>query len=261
MLNDTSLGLKKRSLKHQPGRLAIGEAKILCGKRQVCGLSLHGALPHLEAIRLSESFYYRAGEIFRMGEIDIKAMSPICSMWFMNRTIFLIDGFNLYHSVKSASRDLGLKGRGTKWLNIYALCSSYLHLIGEGAAITCIYYFSALAKHLESRNPFIVRRHQDFIRCLESTGVTAELGRFKAKDGICTWCNKKMVRYEEKETDVAIAVKLFELSAAGGCDTIVVMTGDTDIAPAVRASKRLFPHIEICFLFPYGRKKKNWRSL
>jgi hypothetical protein len=34
----------------------------------------------------------------------------------MNRVAFLVDGFNLYHSLKSASFDLGLQGHGTKRL-------------------------------------------------------------------------------------------------------------------------------------------------
>jgi len=41
---------------------------------------------------------------------------------YMNIVIFLIDGFNLYHSLIDASYDLKLNGKGTKWLNIYSLC-------------------------------------------------------------------------------------------------------------------------------------------
>ncbi|GEM_PF-1765620 len=32
----------------------------------------------------------------------------------MSRTIFLIDGFNVYHSLKQASIDLRLAGKGTR---------------------------------------------------------------------------------------------------------------------------------------------------
>ena len=63
----------------------------------------------------------------------------------MNRTAFLVDGFNLYHSLVDASRDTG--GVGTKWLDLRALCASYLSGIGGGAQISQIVYFSALAVH------------------------------------------------------------------------------------------------------------------
>lgn len=57
----------------------------------------------------------------------------------MNRTVFLIDGFNLYHSLRDASRDL--HGVQTKWLDLRALCESYLATVGNNAQCTDIYYF------------------------------------------------------------------------------------------------------------------------
>ncbi len=82
---------------------------------------------------------------------------------FMIRTSFLIDGFNLYHSVKTASHDLGLSGGGTRWLDIRSMCQSYLHLIDTAARLSEIYYFSALAKHLEMRKPDVTLRHKNYI--------------------------------------------------------------------------------------------------
>ena len=41
----------------------------------------------------------------------------------MNRTTFLVDVFNLYHSVKEAGKDLGVP---TKWLDLRSLLSFYL---------------------------------------------------------------------------------------------------------------------------------------
>jgi uncharacterized LabA/DUF88 family protein len=41
------------------------------------------------------------------------------------------------------------------------------------------------------------------------------------------------------------------------CDTVVLVTGDTDLAPAVRTVKRLFPDKTITFIFPYKRKNKE----
>ena len=53
----------------------------------------------------------------------------------MNRTTFIVDGFNMYHSVEEAARQLAPGSRGTKWLNLRKLCASYLHVIGGGAQI------------------------------------------------------------------------------------------------------------------------------
>src|SRR5436305_1558399 len=143
------------------------------------------------------------------------------------RTVFIIDGFNLYHSVRQASTDLHRGGAGTKWLDIPKLCSSYLHLLGKTARPEKIYYFSALATHLERTKPDVTKRHRTFVRVLEDAGVVVELSRFKAKDVTCPSCHTVFQRHEEKETDVALAAKLLEVFARDECDAAVLMTGDT----------------------------------
>lgn len=180
----------------------------------------------------------------------------------MKRTAFLVDGFNVYHSTKAASRDLGLAvEQGTKWLDLQSLCGSYLHVIGGGAQMTAVYYFSALAKHLEAVKPDVTARHLTYVECLRDSGVIVELSRFKKKKIPCSACGQSIKRYEEKETDVAIAAKLLELFALDQADAAVLVTGDTDLAPAVRAAKRLYPEKHICFAFPYARKNDELGKL
>lgn len=175
----------------------------------------------------------------------------------MNRVSFLVDGFNLYHSVRQAAKVLKTS---TKWLDISRLCASYLPLVrdvvGEKTELRSIYYFSALAKHLEAIDPDVTARHREFIRCLEDTGMLVVISRFKAKDIKCPnpKCNNAFVRYEEKETDVAIASKLLEIFFVNECDTAVLVTGDTDLAPAFRTANRLFPKKHM--LFPI--RERTW---
>jgi uncharacterized LabA/DUF88 family protein len=168
------------------------------------------------------------------------------------RTTFIIDGFNLYHSVIAASEDLG--NISTKWLNIRSLCESYLYTLGGNYTLEKIYYFSALAYH---KSPNSVMKHLEFIKCLRDTGIIVELARFKEKRIECSYCHKIMIRHEEKETDVSIGLKLFEIFQQKECETAVLVTGDTDIAPALRMVKRYYPTAEIGFLFPYKRKNNE----
>ena len=129
----------------------------------------------------------------------------------MNRANFLIDGFNLYDSARKASEDQGIKGRGTKWLDIHSLCALYLHMLVKNAQLEEVYYFSALAKHLQVVKPDVTQRHRCFIRCLGATGIIVELSRFRKKWIRCEPCGHYTKRHEERETDVAISVKLLEL--------------------------------------------------
>lgn len=185
----------------------------------------------------------------------------------MNRVAFLLDGFNLYHSTRSAESHTG---QSTKWLDVRAMCAAYLSSISRDAYVHGVYYFSALATHLEAANPGKVQRHRDFITCLEDTGVVVQLGKFKRKrdfscpncrQNSCGHCGHKLKQHEEKETDVAIAARMLELLFTNSCDTIVLVTGDTDLAPAVRIAQRLFPHNDIRFALPYERGTKLLRQI
>lgn len=173
----------------------------------------------------------------------------------MNRTDFIIDGFNIYHSLVDAGKHL--RGASTKWLNLHSLCASYLHVIGKDAQIEKIYYFSALATHLATIAPEKVEKHKTFIHALQETGIIIELARFKPKKVWCNNCNSHILKHEEKESDVAIASKLLEVLITDECDSVVLITGDTDIAPAVRTSQKLFPEKSIIFGFPYKRRNNE----
>lgn len=178
----------------------------------------------------------------------------------MKKVTYLIDGFNLYHSVRIAQRKLGAP---TKWMDIKKICESRLQNIR--AAVGCkvqlesVYYFSAYAHHLN--DPAIVQRHQNFVRCLEDSGVKVEINRFKPKEIQCPVCKATIVKHEEKETDVSIALKLLEVCVQDRCDIAVVMSGDTDLAPAVRTAKKLCPDKYIFFMFPAYRKNKELAQL
>lgn len=181
----------------------------------------------------------------------------------MRRTSFLIDGFNLYHSCRDIQEKHNVH---IKWLNLYSFCSSIvpdissiLPDIGKTAILQNIFYFSAFAHHL--KDPNIIIRHESYIKCLKQTGVVDEMSRFKPKEITCPICNTQFERHEEKETDVAIASKMFELLTKEECDIIVLVSGDTDLCPAVRTCMSLFPDKHIVIAFPYGRRNDELASL
>ena len=70
-----------------------------------------------------------------------------------------------------------------------------------------------------------------------------------------------ILKHEEKETDVAIAIKLLEICFVDSCDSAVIMSGDTDLTPAIEKCKTLFKDKKILFAFPYARKNKQLATL
>ena len=45
------------------------------------------------------------------------------------------------------------------------------------------------------------------------------------------------------------------------CDTAVIVSGDTDLATAINAAKRLFPGKRVGVVFPYGRANKELKQI
>lgn len=87
------------------------------------------------------------------------------------------------------------------------------------------------------------------------------LSRFKEKTITCPDCGGRNKRHEGKETDVAFGLRLIELLASGACDTAVLVTGDTDLVPAIRTAKRMHPANPVGVAFPFMRHNAELRSV
>jgi len=173
---------------------------------------------------------------------------------------FLVDGFNVYHSLRDAGADFVREGapQSTKWLDLKGLLENHLHVARAKVGpvdLHLVHYFSALAHHRTGRSPNGVADHSRYIDALRSTGVVPVLGRFKkAGKKKCSQCGFEIEPHVEKETDVSIAVRLLEGFMRDETDVVVLVTGDTDLVPAVKCAKQLFPTKFVGVLFPHRRK-------
>ncbi len=172
----------------------------------------------------------------------------------VNRCAFLVDGLNLHHSALDAE---AVAGRRLRRLDVAGLCRSYAHALPGRSTIATIDYFSAVAHHRETDYPSTVARQVAYFTALQATGVDVHLGQFKAKILVCPVCGGRYRAWEEKETDVAIGARLLELLARDRCDTAVLVTGDTDLVPALRAAKRLHPDRILGVIQPYRRVNRE----
>ncbi|MFH0796288.1 MAG: NYN domain-containing protein [Candidatus Omnitrophota bacterium] len=112
-----------------------------------------------------------------------------------------------------------------------------------------------------AQNPDRIQHQENYILCLKSTGIKTVVGRFKRKDIYCPRCDSMILKHEEKETDVAIAVKLLEVCFTNAADHVVILSGDTDLSPAIRICRERFPTKKAIFAFPYARKNKELAEL
>jgi len=70
------------------------------------------------------------------------------------------------------------------------------------------------------------------------------------------------VRREEKETDVALATRLLlEAAQIENRTLFILITGDTDLKPALDAIHILNPKIDIWIAFPYRRRNADLENV
>ena len=159
-----------------------------------------------------------------------------------NRVIFFIDGFNLYHALESNT-----KFHKYKWLNLRKLTNCY---ITKNDQVEDILYFTALASWSQNK----VKRHKIFIRALELHDIKIIYGEFKRRDKHCPLCNRNYKTFEEKQTDVNMAIQLFELAIKNKFDKAIIVSGDSDLIPSISAVRRTFPDKKIGIVIPIGRR-------
>ena len=178
------------------------------------------------------------------------------------RVTAFFDGFNFYHALD------GLEPKGKlvatdyasfkswknhlKWADLRAIIQSKLDPKFE--VLTEVLYFSAYATWLPAKDA----RHKTYVGALESTGVKPVLGRFKEKDRWCmAKCKQHYVSHEEKQTDVNIALFLMNYAWQDRYDRALLVSGDSDLVPAVCKVLEIFTNKSITIVTPPFRGAKE----
>jgi len=156
--------------------------------------------------------------------------------------ICYIDGFNLYH---------GLKSKGWKryyWLDLWALAERFLQ---PGQTLVEVAYFTTLIKG----DPTGQQLQLDFISALQARrpGIHVAYGHYLAKPMACFACGNQYTRHEEKMTDVNIACRMLTDAMDDRFDVALVMSGDSDLVPPVRVIRNRWSTKRVIAVFPPDR--------
>lgn len=162
------------------------------------------------------------------------------------RVITYIDGFNLYYGLRAAGF------HSSRWLDVVALSH---RLLKSGQQLEKVRYFTARVRG----NPSAESRQAIYIDALGAVGGVFEIdyGFFLSKQVKCYRCNHHRFTHEEKKTDVNMAVRLLEDAYDNLYDIAIVVSGDSDLAPPVRAVLRRFPKKQIIVASPPKRHSKE----
>lgn len=168
------------------------------------------------------------------------------------RTDVLIDGFNFYHKIEEFRK---ANGPNYKWLDYRSLIKDVLQndhrLHHFGLELNNIFFFTAIA-HFRPKSS--VLRHKNYIKALESTNVEIIKGNFKNKERTCRHCKAQYIQHEEKETDVNIALKLYEGAVKNNYDACLLLSGDNDLVPSLKLVKNDFPEKKLILVTPPAAK-------
>lgn len=156
------------------------------------------------------------------------------------KTAFIIDGFNFYHSIEKLPKF-------TRWIDYKKLCSI---LLDQGDECISITYCTAIATYRKNDS---ITRHINFIEACKINGIKIIEGKFKKKIWKCKKCHKDNDHHEEKRTDVNVALTAYRIAAKGLADKVIIVSGDTDMIPAIQAIKADFPNVQIGIATPLNR--------
>jgi len=142
------------------------------------------------------------------------------------RTNVYIDGFNLYYGV--------IKGSPYRWLDLDKLCRLMLPKNEVGQ----IKYFTAIVS-ARPHDPDQPVRQQTYLRAIRTLpNVSVILGHFLSHPVMMPRADKpgqvRVVRTEEKGSDVNLATHLLWDGVRGDYDIAVVVSNDSDLLEPIK---------------------------
>jgi hypothetical protein len=154
-----------------------------------------------------------------------------------------VDGFNLYYGVLEANP-------AWKWLNLQSLFET-LRLDEE---IVAIKYFTALVEPDRQLSPKRDRQRAYFKALATLPKLQRIEGKYQLRRVTCraAACPRQLqyLSPEEKKTDVNIAVHLIDDALHTRADSVVIVSGDSDLEPAVEWVRKNRPLIKVTVYIP-----------
>lgn len=165
----------------------------------------------------------------------------------MQRVLVYIDGFNLYFGMMEAGFE------NCRWLDVKKLAESMLK---PGQQIVKVKYFTSRV----SNDPPKQKRQSTYIEALEVQGVEVIYGHYQNNIADCKRCGHTWDNSKEKMTDVNIATHLIIDAFKDQYDLAMLVSGDSDLVPPIRAIHENFNNKSVFVAFPPSRQNVSVRN-
>lgn len=166
------------------------------------------------------------------------------------RVTLYIDGSNLYFGLRSKS------WRRYYWLNVRKLDE---RLLKPNQTLVGVRYFTARIIGPDHGKQKRQSLYLDALATLEDVDI--QLGHYLATTKRCQKCGEHWRVYEEKMSDVNIAVSLLNDAYDDAFDTALLVSGDSDLAGPVESVLTRYREKRIVVVFPPNRASKMLRRV
>ena len=166
------------------------------------------------------------------------------------RVAVYVDGLNLYY---------GLRSRGWRryyWLDLRRLAE---RLLRPNQQLAMVRYFTARFEPQAGDTERHIRQ-DTYLQALETlSDLTIQYGHHLPKFGTCRRCGATWETFEEKMTDVNIAMALLSDARSDAFDTAMIISADSDLAGPVNAIRQGYPGKRALVAFPPNRSSETLR--
>lgn len=163
------------------------------------------------------------------------------------RAIAYVDGFNLYFGISIQHSHL-------KWLDVKGLAKS---LLRSHQTMVDVKYFTSMV----SNDPPKEQRQRTYLSAIQNTGTSIIYGSYRSRPKACRRCGHTWNQSEEKMTDVNIAVEMLVDAIKDRFDTAFLISGDSDLVPAIVAIQQNFPRKRVVVVFPPNRQNNSVKNV
>ena len=187
--------------------------------------------------------FFRCATADRVDLLHEKYYSQQLGKASMATVGFYVDGFNLYHAINELNKP------HLKWLSLADLANSFL---SPGDTLYTVSYFTAYM-HWDADKS---RRHHEYVKALKATGVDVIESKFAKTSRYCFRHASYCKNYEEKQTDVALALRVAADTAAANLDSVILVTADSDYIPLIQHLRSSASQTKVIIAAPPGRMRR-----
>jgi uncharacterized LabA/DUF88 family protein len=154
---------------------------------------------------------------------------------------FIIDGMNIFHAVKEKF--------GINFLNIDLNKLVRQISLNDENILSIKFFVSPFVG-----NTNLAQIQREFIeRNSKLSYVDLKLGVFRKRNIKCQKCTNQVVHYQEKHTDINIALEISRSAIDKSIDKIYLITADDDFKPAIASFNQIAPNKKFVRVLPPGR--------